>query len=155
MLAAALSCDAVCDRSWVSDGGLVESPPPGCDCQLVAVVTEGLETDGQAPIGCGASRFATVRLVLDLCVELAGKDEIPDPVAVGTRAQQNASTRWLILAGLQRAWSLGLLTVGTEDPPLPVFLQRAWRVTPGEWRSTWTTGGISRHELVWRFATDG
>jgi hypothetical protein len=153
MIAAALSCDAVCDRSFISDGGLVESPPPGCECQLVAVVTEGIASAG-TPIECGNGRFATIRIVLDLCVELAGKDAIPEPVATSTRAQQNASTRWLILAGLQRAWSLGLLTVDTEDPPLPAFLQRAWRVTPSEWRATWTLGGSGRWESVWVFATD-
>jgi hypothetical protein len=119
----------------------------------MAVVTEGIATAG-TPIECGNGRFATITMILDLCVELAGKDAIPEPVATSTRAQQNASTRWLILAGLQRAWSLGLLTVGTEDPPLPAFLQRAWRITPSQWRSTWTRGGSGRWEMTWIFATD-
>jgi hypothetical protein len=150
MLEAAVSCEAVCDRRWVSDGGLVEQPPPGCNCQLVAVIREG--PNGLTPKAiCGSGRFAEIRLLLDLCVELPGKDEIPDPVAVNTRAQANASTRWLMMQGLMAAASSGLLTVLDG----PAIFGPTWAVTVDGWRPTRTIGGMGRWESVWTFSDQG
>lgn len=148
-LVAALSCDAECGRVFVADSCSVESPPPGCDCQLVAVVNEGWEPDGP----CGVRAVAEVRLVLDLCTTVAGPDEVPDPVAVNTRAQAHAALRWAIMRGLRQGWLDGTLCGGDSDVPAALS-GCCGRIRPGVWRCVGSGGGSVRWETVWRYEDD-
>jgi hypothetical protein len=148
MLSAALDC-ADCDRSFISDGSYPEQPPPGCDCQLIAVLREGPNAATPNAI-CGVGRFGEVRLLLDLCVEQAGRDEIPDPVTVSTRSQMNASIRWLMMSGLMSAAATGLLTVLDG----PALFGPTWRIVMDSWHQTRSTGGSARWETTWQFFDD-
>lgn len=150
-LTAAVSCEGVeCDRRFVSDGSDPESPPPGCDCQLVAIVSEGFEKSGV----CGGVRVAEIRLVLDLCtVSPPEQTKIPDPAKVSAQAQRNASIRWLMMVGLRDACSNGLLTAWGENLG-PFAANTCKRMTPGPWQWKRGTGGSARWESVWRLRVD-
>lgn len=149
-LDAAQSCGASCDRVFVADGCSIEGLPPGCGCQLAVVVTEGWEPLPR----CGARRVAEIRLVLDLCTTAPpGPDAVPDPVAVTTRAQENASIRWQIMAGLRSAWVAGQLSACGEDLG-PLAASMCGRIRPGVWRCVGSSGGAARWETFWKFEED-
>lgn len=150
-LDAAVSCDAVCDRRFVTDAPTVEAPPPGCPCQLVAQVSEGWER-AAANDPCSLRPVVSVRLTLDLCVPVPGENEVPDPVAEATAARTNATTRWLMMLGMVRAAKTGALHGWTWDPedPMPAGVGGCVDVRPAPWTATVREGGIARWESTWR-----
>lgn len=153
-LTAATSCGAVCGRVFVSDGGRPESPPPGskCECQLAAVVTEGWQAvPGAGGSNCSPQRVAEIRLVLDLCQVVPGQNEILRPAKVNTSAQSNATTRWLIMEGLRKAWVGGLLSAPGEVSIPGLDRASCRRIMPGRWLSVSSAGGVARWESVWTF----
>lgn len=145
---AAVTC-ATCARSWVSDGTRPEQPPPGCECQLVAVVSEGWANNGAR---CGVLLQAEVRLVLDLCTVVFGKDEVPNAARVNAQAQKNAATRMGMMKGIRSAWISGALAAPVLG--LPAQIAGCGSITPGPWVPTRSTGGVARWEALWRFSTD-
>jgi hypothetical protein len=148
LLDAALSCEGVeCSRVFVADSCNVEGLPPGCACQLAAVVTEGW-----APMPrCGAQRVAEVRLVLDVCTTPPpGPDAVPDAAALSGRAREIAALRWGMMRGLRQAWLDGQLSCCGESS-VPGLCSR---VTPGAWRCVQSGGGSVRYETLWRFTDD-
>lgn len=151
LLDGAVSCGAVCERRFVSDSaGAVEAPPPGCPCQLVAVITEGFQRTAEAS-PCSLQPVVTVRFVLDLCVPVPGETKVLDPVAEATSARDNARTRWLMQAGMVAAVRAGSVHDSTWDPddPLPAGVGCA-DVRPAPWTATVREGGIARWESTWR-----
>jgi len=149
MLDAAVSCGAECARRFVTDSPLVEAPPPGCPCQLVAVVTEGFERPDLK--SCSWVPVVTVRLVLDLCVPVPGENAVPDPVAEATSARATSTTRWAMLRGIALAARSGELHGSTWDPddPMPPGVGCS-DVRPGAWALTMREGGAARWESTWR-----
>lgn len=155
ILDAAVSCEGVsCDRRFVSDGSIPEGLPPGCGCQLIAVIGEGFEPladRGQRQKGCGARRVVEIRLLLDLCtVSPPGQNAVPDPAAINAQAQKNASTRWLMMVGIRAAHTAGQLSAIGEDLG-PLAGPTAERIRLGPWRGVRSTGGAARWEAVIRF----
>lgn len=149
-LDAAVSCGATCERRYVSFGNVAEGPAPGCPCQLVALVTEGIEP--LPNVKCGVRRTATVRLVLDLCGPAAGEDEVPDPVKWQTAAREQAAVRWKMMQGLNRARQRGeLCGAAMPDDGWPAGTQVACcgNITPGPWRPATTGWGNTRWETSW------
>lgn len=148
-LDAAVSCEGTtCDRRFVSVGAAAEGPPPGCPCQLVAVVTEGIEPVPGSR--CGTRRTATVRLVLDLCGPAAGEEDVPDPTKWQTAARDQAALRWRMMRGLLGAMERGDLCGGRDDGwPAGTQVGCCGNVTPGPWRPTRSDWGSSRFETTW------
>lgn len=142
-LDAATCCGFDCGRLYVSDGTLVEGMPPGCPCQLVAVVDAVWEPVSQGAMAlCLPRKQAMVSLLLDLCIVEPGQDEGVDAKAINLSARDNVSARWRIMQGLQQARSAGNL--GGE----------CRSIVPAGWFAVSQTGGIARWQTSWKFTTE-
>lgn len=152
ILDAAVSCGATCARRFVTDSPVVEAPPPGCPCQLVAVVTEGFERPEGAAAKCSWLPVISVRLVLDLCVPVPDADRGLDPTVEATAARETSRIRWAMLRGIRTAASRGELHGPTWDPddPMPPGAGGCTDVRPGAWTATVREGGMARWESTWR-----
>lgn len=150
-LDAAVSCEFDCDRRYVSDRCTVpEGLPPGCPCQLVAVVSHGwLPNPGSQP--CGAMLAADVRLFLDLCqTGDPGSTSLLDPAALNATAQVQQSILWSISQGLRTAWASGGLG-RFPDPDQPPSNGCQWVVPQTMWSCVPGTGSMTRWETRWRW----
>jgi hypothetical protein len=97
LLNAATSCGFVCENSFVAASCVVEAPF-GCDCQLVAVIVEDGYRATNGP--CVGEPVAVIQLILDLCVDVPGSNETPDPAGNSESAYAAAVQRWQILRGI-------------------------------------------------------
>lgn len=150
-LDAAVSCKFECERRYVSDRCTVpEGLPPGCPCQLVAVVTHGwLPSPGGSP--CGALLTADVRLFLDLCqTGDPGSTSLLDPTKVNATAQVQHSILWSISQGLRGAWAGGELGK-FPNPDQPPGGECRWIVPQTMWTCVPSTGTMTRWETRWRW----
>lgn len=142
-LNAAQCCDFECDRIYVSDGTLVESMPPGCSCQLVAVVDARWQPTGVNTWMLDRPRkVATVNLILELCVVVPDAQSVPDPKTVTLSARESITKRWQIMQGLETARAAENL--GGEG----------CTITPAGWVGVSQTGGVARWQTSWGFTTE-
>lgn len=151
LLDAAVSCGAVCARRFVTDDPRPEGLPPGCPCQLVAVVTEGFQRTNETE-RCSLSPIVTVRLVLDICVPDPGPNAVPDPLVYGAAARDTATTRWLMMQGMVAAVRSGAIHGSAWDPedPMPPGVGGCSDVRPAPWTATLREGAMARWESTWR-----
>lgn len=109
LLAAGVSCDFKCSRSFVVDG--LQMPEHCCDpCQFFATVTER-----SRPADCGFEHVAHVRLYVDTCkteIQQMAEGEL-GPGEVSKAAQAASSARGNILKGVENLL-MGVL-VDDED----------------------------------------
>lgn len=152
-LDAAVSCEFDCERRYVADRCTVpEGLPPGCPCQLVAVVTHGwLPNPGNNP--CGAMLTADVRLFLDLCqTGDPGSTSLLDPTKLNATAQVQQSILWAISQGLREQWAAGQLgRFPNPDQPPPSSQDCRWVVPQTMWTCIPSTGTMTRWETRWRW----
>lgn len=143
-LRAAALCGFSCDRVFVAEGTEVEGLPLGCPCQLAVIVVTGLSEprqEGPAMAGgvCTPVFTASVRLVLDLCVAVPGRDEVPRPAALDEAGLVNQRRLWQIMQGLLKARAAGEL--GGFGA----------RVAEAGWDPVTTVGGSARWQTVWSY----